>query len=86
MAHPFANPFPIIGSQYCTPSEQEIVLVFLTLANGDFVVADVNGSIKFIAKEVRRTLAPNLRIIHDVAGNPIVTMKPKVQANIDSCL
>ncbi|KAF2305219.1 hypothetical protein GH714_003146 [Hevea brasiliensis] len=78
MTQPSAAPFAIIDPRYCSyPIDLAIVRKVLTLANGNFVVQDFNGSIIFQVKEILLTFVHERKLILDAAGNTIVTLRRK---------
>ncbi|KAG6693252.1 hypothetical protein I3843_10G154700 [Carya illinoinensis] len=75
----FANPLPVISTQYCTPHPLNLVVVnkVMTISDGDFVnVIDTNNTIIFKVKGKLVTLHGH-RVLLDAAGNPIVTVRKK---------
>ncbi|KAJ4849600.1 hypothetical protein Tsubulata_045229, partial [Turnera subulata] len=83
MAQPSGAPSPypiaIIGSQYCAPYPIDLAIVrkIMTIADGNFAVTDMNGSVIFTVKEKLLTFLHERMTIRDAAGNPIVTLRKK---------
>lgn len=74
------DPVAIIGSEYCTPNQVDVVISrkVKTLRYGDFVVSDMNGNFMFKVKG--KTFGwHDKRVILDAADNPLITLKQKVQ-------
>ncbi|CAN4116067.1 unnamed protein product [Withania somnifera] len=73
------NPIAVIGSQYCAPNQVDLVISRKVKTNrdGEFVVSNMNGDAMF---QIRGTALGwhNKRVILDVAGNPLVTLKEKI--------
>jgi hypothetical protein len=75
-----ALPTTIIGPQYCAPYPLDLAVVkkVMTVSDGNFAVTDVNGNIVFKVKGSLLTLRDR-RVLVDAAGNPIATLRRKVQ-------
>jgi hypothetical protein len=85
MAYPSASappmlalPTTIIGPQYCASSPLDLTFVrkLRSMSDGNFSVIDVNGNIIFKVKNSGLN-----HILVDAAGNPITTLRRKVQFN-----
>ncbi|KAB1221831.1 Protein LURP-one-related 15 [Morella rubra] len=77
---PLATPLAVISPQYCVPQPVELSIVRIVLAfGGTFAVTDANGNIILKVKPVILFFNTMRRVIVDAAGNPIVTLKPKMQ-------
>ena len=77
---PLVNPLCVISPYYCAPYPVDLAIVrkVLTISDGNFVVTDAKGNIIFKVKGVLLTLLHQRRIIVDAAGNPVVTIRQKV--------
>ncbi|KAF5471472.1 hypothetical protein F2P56_008260 [Juglans regia] len=78
----FANPLPIIGTQYCEPYPVDLSVVREDkfMSPGNFVVTATNESkntVIFTGKRNLRTLDLDQRVLLDAAGKPIVTLRQK---------
>ncbi|KAF5471467.1 hypothetical protein F2P56_008255 [Juglans regia] len=78
----FANPLPIIGTQYCEPYPVDLSVVRKDkfMSPGNFVVTATNESkntVIFTAKRNLMTLDLDQRVLLDAAGKPIVTLRQK---------
>lgn len=69
----------IFGPQYCAPYPVDLAVVkkVMTISDGNFAVADVNGNIVFKVKGSLLTLRDR-RVLLDAAGNPITTLRRKI--------
>jgi hypothetical protein len=85
MAYPSASappklalPTTIISPQYCASSPLDLTFVrkLRSMSDGDFAVIDVNSNIIF---KVKNSGLNNILV--DAAGNPIATLRRKVQFN-----
>ncbi|XP_047306439.1 protein LURP-one-related 15-like [Impatiens glandulifera] len=75
-----AEQVPVVGPEYCIsdhPVELGIVRKALALTSGNFKVTDVNDNDLFKVK-VKWSLHDR-RILHDTAGNPIITLRQKIR-------
>ncbi|XP_018819414.1 protein LURP-one-related 10-like [Juglans regia] len=74
----FANPLPVICTQYCAPYAVDLAVVkkVMTISGGNFVVTDNNDNVIFNVKGNLMTLH-DARVLLDAAGNPIVTLREK---------
>lgn len=79
-----ALPTAVIGPQYCAPYPVDLAVVqkVMTLADGSFVVTDVNGNVVFKVKGSIMSLRDR-RVLIDAAGNPIVTLRRKMMTAHD---
>jgi hypothetical protein len=75
-----ALPTTIIGPQYCAPYPLDLAVVkkVMSVSDGNFAVTDVNGNIVFKVKGSLLTLRDR-RVLVDASGNPIATLRRKVQ-------
>lgn len=73
-------PASIYGPQYCAPYAIDLAIVrkVMTISDGNFAVTDVNGNMVFNVKGSLVTLRDR-RVLLDAAGNPITTLRRKVQ-------
>ncbi|KAL5058280.1 hypothetical protein RYX36_029884 [Vicia faba] len=69
-------PAAIFGSQFCIPYPLELVIMrkVMTVSEGNFSVSDPNGNILLKVKDSHLT---HRRVLVDVAGNPIATLRRK---------
>ncbi|GFY83846.1 LURP-one-like protein [Actinidia rufa] len=76
---PLTNPISVINPKFCFPSVVDLTIVkkVLTITNGNFAVTDANGNPMFESKGSLFTLHDK-RIIYDMAGYPIVTLRQKI--------
>ncbi|KAG5585020.1 hypothetical protein H5410_045454 [Solanum commersonii] len=72
-------PIYVIGSQYCTPNQVDVVISrkVKTLRYGEFVVSDMNGNFMFKVKGTTFGWHDK-RVILDAADNPLITLKQKI--------
>ncbi|KAG6620956.1 hypothetical protein I3842_Q048500 [Carya illinoinensis] len=75
----FANPLPVISTQYCTPHPVNLAVVkkVMTISGGGFVVTDTNNTVIFKVKGKLTTLHDQ-RVLLDAAGKPIITLREKI--------
>ena len=75
----------VIGAQYCAPYPVDLSIVqkVMSISDGNFVVADVQGNVVFKVKGSLMTLRDR-RVLIDAAGNPIVTLRRKVSFSLSS--
>ncbi|KAL4311150.1 hypothetical protein GQ457_01G024180 [Hibiscus cannabinus] len=74
ISHHFSTPYPVHLS---------IILKVLTITDGNFFVIDINNNILF--KLVKGNFLSRHKVLLDEAGNPIVTLKPKILTARDRC-
>ncbi|XP_047335272.1 protein LURP-one-related 15-like [Impatiens glandulifera] len=69
----------VVNPQFCAPYSLDIIIQrkLLTLTEGNFAVADVNGNILFQVKGKLFSLHDR-RFLLDVAGNTILTLQQKI--------
>ncbi|WVZ07195.1 hypothetical protein V8G54_020541 [Vigna mungo] len=74
-----AMPTTVIGPQFCAPYPMDLAVVkkVMTIADGNFVVTDVNGNLVFKVKGSIMSLHDR-RVLLDAAGHPLVTLRRKV--------
>ncbi|KAG5585026.1 hypothetical protein H5410_045460 [Solanum commersonii] len=72
-------PIAVIGSQYCTPNQVDVVISrkVKTLRYGEFIVSDMNGNFVFKVKGTSFGWHDK-RVILDAADNPLITLKQKM--------
>ncbi|PIN01901.1 hypothetical protein CDL12_25586 [Handroanthus impetiginosus] len=70
------SPVSIVSPRFCAPYPVDVAIVRKVLS-GDFVVNDVNGNLLFKVKGSLLSLHGR-RVILDVAGRPIVTLRRKI--------
>ncbi|KAF5471464.1 hypothetical protein F2P56_008252 [Juglans regia] len=77
----FANPIPVICTQYCTPYTVDLAVVkkVMTISGGNFVVTDSKGTVIFYVKEKLMSLHDH-RVLFHADGNPIVTLREKIMS------
>ncbi|XP_028764579.1 protein LURP-one-related 15-like [Neltuma alba] len=78
------NPIAVIGPQYCAPYPVDLSVVekVMSISDGNFVVADMQGNVVFKVKGSLLTLRDR-RVLIDAAGNPIVTLRRKIMTAHD---
>ncbi|XP_047306437.1 protein LURP-one-related 15-like [Impatiens glandulifera] len=77
-----AEPFPVVGPEYCKsdqPVELGIVRKALALTTDNFKVTDVNDSNNDLFKVKVKWSLHGRRVLHDIAGNPIITLRQKMR-------
>lgn len=79
---PVSGPVAVISPQFCVGYVVDLTIVrkLMTLSEGGFGVADVNGNIIFRVKGKIFSLHDR-RVLLDAAGNPIITFQQKVIIN-----
>ncbi|PIN19702.1 hypothetical protein CDL12_07606 [Handroanthus impetiginosus] len=70
------SPVSVVSPRFCAPYPVDVAIVRKVLS-GDFVVNDVNGNLLFKVKGSLLSLHGR-RVILDVAGRPIVTLRRKI--------
>ncbi|XP_035545437.1 protein LURP-one-related 15-like isoform X2 [Juglans regia] len=81
----FANPLPVICTQYCTPHTVDLAVVkkVMTISDGNFVVTDTKGTVIFYVKEKLLMSLHDHRVLFHADGNPIVTLREKIMSAHD---
>ncbi|XP_043725257.1 protein LURP-one-related 10-like [Telopea speciosissima] len=76
---PLTNPISVVGVQFCAPYPVDLTVIkkVLTLGEGNFSVADVNGNIVFKVKDTLLSLRDR-RVLVDANGNPLLSMQQKI--------
>ncbi|KAK6279603.1 hypothetical protein POUND7_019870 [Theobroma cacao] len=76
---PPTNPIVVIGEQFLAPYPVELKIQqkIFTLAENNFDVTDVNGSLIFKVKGKLFSIRDR-RILLDAVGNPLVSLKQKI--------
>ncbi|CAJ1809866.1 unnamed protein product [Sphenostylis stenocarpa] len=79
-----ALPTTVIGPQFCAPYPVDLAVVkkVMTISDGNFVVADVNGKVVFKVKGSLMTLRDR-RVLVDATGHPLVTLRRKIMSAHD---
>ncbi|XP_047180107.1 protein LURP-one-related 10-like [Vigna umbellata] len=79
-----AVPTTVIGPQFCAPYPVDLAVVkkVMTIADGNFVVTDVNGNLVFKVKGSIMSLHDR-RVLLDAAGHPLVTLRRKMMTAHD---
>lgn len=79
MAGVNSPPVVVIGPQFCAPYPVDLTMVrkLISITDGNFAVADVNGNLVFKVKGKLLTIHDR-RILLDSQGNPIVSLRQKV--------
>ncbi|BAT83978.1 hypothetical protein VIGAN_04123600 [Vigna angularis var. angularis] len=79
-----AVPTTVIGPQFCAPYPVDLAVVkkVMSIADGNFVVTDVNGNVVFKVKGSLMTLRDR-RVLLDAAGHPLVTLRRKMMTAHD---
>ncbi|XP_027352864.1 protein LURP-one-related 10-like [Abrus precatorius] len=77
-------PVAVIGPQYCAPYPIDLAIVkkVMTIADGSFVVTDINDNVVFKVKGSVLSLRDQ-RVLIDAAGNPIATLRRKIMTAHD---
>ncbi|KOM37395.1 hypothetical protein LR48_Vigan03g077700 [Vigna angularis] len=75
---PPAMPTTVIGPQFCAPYPVDLTMVkkVMTIADGNFVVTDVNGNLVFKVKGSIMSLHDRC-VLLDAAGHPLVILRRK---------
>ncbi|XP_042513708.1 protein LURP-one-related 10-like [Macadamia integrifolia] len=76
---PLSNPVVVVGPQFCAPYPVDLTIIrkVLSLGEGNFAVADVNGNIVFKVKDTLLSLRDR-RVLVDANGNPLLSMQQKI--------
>ncbi|KAG6640284.1 protein LURP-one-related 10-like isoform X2 [Carya illinoinensis] len=70
----FANPRPVISTEYCAPYSIILAVVKKLMSVGNFDVIDTNSTVIFEVKRKLMTLHDE-RVLLDDAENPIITLR-----------
>lgn len=73
-----AHPGSVISPNYCAPHPVDLAIVKKVMTSGNFDVIDVKGNVVFKVKEPF-SFFRSRSLLLDAAGNPIVTLRPKVR-------
>lgn len=79
MAGVNSPPVGVISPQFCVPYPVDLTMVrkLISITDGNFAVADVNGNLVFKVKGKLLTIHDR-RVLLDSRGNPIVSLRQKV--------
>ncbi|KAL6002934.1 hypothetical protein ACLOJK_023156 [Asimina triloba] len=71
----------VVGQQYLSPYPVDLMVTekALSLTDSDYAVKDLNGNVMFKVKGVLMSMRDKC-ILQDPAGNPILTLREKVEA------
>lgn len=74
--------YPIISPQFCAPYPVDLSIARLvkSMKDGEFVVANMDGNILFKVKGSSFFSMHQSRVLVDVAGSPIVTLREKIMS------
>eukprot|EP01018_Ginkgo_biloba_P000288 Gb_02701 [translate_table: standard] len=69
----------IVGQHFCAPYPVELTVQkkVISLSGGDFTVTDYNGN-AILRVDGRVLSLRDKRVLQDISGNPLVTMKAKI--------
>lgn len=72
-------PVVVISPQFCAPTPVDLIMVrkLISITDGNFAVADVNGNLMFKVKG-KLLSVHDRRVLLDSQGNPIVSLRQKV--------
>ncbi|KAM7526565.1 hypothetical protein LguiA_016467 [Lonicera macranthoides] len=79
MAGVNSPPVGVISPQFCAPYPVDLTIVrkLISITDGNFAVADVNGNLVFKVKGKLLTIHDR-RVLLDSRGNPIVSLRQKI--------
>jgi hypothetical protein len=74
-----AAPVAVVSPQFCAPYVVPLTVTqkAISLSDGDFTVTDANGAVVLRVKGAIFSVR-HRRVLHDAAGQPILSMQEKV--------